>query len=92
MAAFFLAGSLSGGQIAGDVYEYELATDAGDKLTLLMQEPLDPSVEGSHHPIGIVGTISRQPGQRNLGLYGHRQACDLGHTGDSARLSDNRQT
>ena len=61
---------MSGGQIAGDVYEYELTTDAGDKLTLLMQEPLDPSVEGSHHPIGVVGSISDDPAKDISGYNG----------------------
>ena len=53
----FLAGALSGGEITGSVYEYQLTSDGGAKLTLLAAEPLDPAVEGSQRPVGIVGSI-----------------------------------
>jgi hypothetical protein len=53
----FLAGSLSGGDIAGDVYEYQLTTGDGKKLELLSAEPLDPLVKDSQRPVGIVGSI-----------------------------------
>jgi len=72
----FLAAVVSGGQIAGDVYQYELAgeynlvDDDGDRLSLLMQEPLDPSVEGSGRPIGIVGSIVDNPAEQIAGYQG----------------------
>jgi hypothetical protein len=66
----FLAGNLSGGQIAGDVYEYELATGDSGKLTLLFEGPLDPMVEGSGHPVGIVGSIVENPAEQVAGYSG----------------------
>lgn len=66
----FLAGTVSGGQIAGDVYEYELADGDGSKLTLLMREPLDPLVEGSDRPVGIVGSIVDNPAEQVTGYNG----------------------
>lgn len=57
----FLAGTLSGGQIAGDVYQYELTTDDQSTLTLLAAEPLDPAVEGAQQSAGIVGSIIEHP-------------------------------
>ena len=69
----FLAGKLSGGQIAGDVYEYELAPEDGGKLTLLMHEPLDPSIEGSGNPVAIVGSIVDNPADQIAGYHGTAQ-------------------
>jgi hypothetical protein len=66
----FLAGTPSGGQIAGDVYEYELATENSGKLTLLMREPLDPLVESSDQPVGIVGSIVDNPADEVVGYRG----------------------
>jgi len=66
----FLAGKVSGGQIEGEVYQYELALNDGDKLTLLMPEPLDPSVEVSNHPVGIVGSIVEKPAEQISGYSG----------------------
>jgi hypothetical protein len=69
-SGIFLAGTISGGQIAGDVYEYKLATEAGGDLTILMHEPLDPSVESSDRPVGIVGTIVENPRDTVTGYQG----------------------
>ena len=66
----FLAGSLSGGQITGDVYEYELASEDSGKLTLLMHRPLDPLVEGLGQPVGIVGSIVENPAEQIAGYRG----------------------
>jgi hypothetical protein len=66
----FLAGNLSGGQIAGEVYEYQLADVDGGRLTLLMQEPVDPLVEGSGRPVGIVGSIVENPAEEVAGYHG----------------------
>jgi hypothetical protein len=66
----FLSGTLSGGQIAGDVYEYQLADAQGETIALLMQEPLDPLVDGTSHPLGIVGTIVDNPAERIAGYQG----------------------
>ena len=56
-----LAGALSGGEIVGEIYEYQLATEDGNRLTLLAAEPLDPAVVGSQLPVGIVGSIVANP-------------------------------
>ena len=69
----FLAGTLSGGQIAGDVYEYELTTEGSGKLTLLIEEPIDPMVESSGHPVGIVGSIVENPAD---GVAGYRGTAE----------------
>jgi hypothetical protein len=66
----FLAGNLSGGQIAGDVYEYQLTDARGDRLALVMQEPVDPLIDGSDHPLGIVGTIVDNPVEQIAGYRG----------------------
>jgi hypothetical protein len=66
----FLSGKLGGGQIAGDVYEYQLADAKGDTMVLLMQEPLDPLVDGTNLPLGIVGTIVDQPAEEIDGYRG----------------------
>ncbi len=66
----FLSGKLSGGRIAGDVYEYQLTDAEGDTLPILMQEPLDPLMDGSTHPLGIVGTIVDRPAEQIAGYQG----------------------
>lgn len=66
----FLAGQLSGGQILGDIYEYELTSEDGGKLALLAAEPLDPSVESSQRPVGIVGSIIADPAADVAGYHG----------------------
>lgn len=66
----FLAGTLNGGAISGDVYEYELNTDDGVKLALLSAEPLDRSVESSHRQVGVVGSIVAHPTADVTGYQG----------------------
>jgi hypothetical protein len=68
----FLASAVHGGQIAGDVYEYETTIDDGNggKIALLMCEPLDASLEGSEQPIGIIGTIVERPADDVAGYQG----------------------
>jgi hypothetical protein len=66
----FLAGSVSGGKIVGDLYEYQLKTLDGSALALLMDEPLDPLVEESGHQVGIVGTIVDDPADQIAGYDG----------------------
>jgi len=66
----FLAGTLRGGEIAGDVYEYELTTDDGGKIALLAAEPLGPIVESSQRPVGIVGSIVAHPAADVAGYHG----------------------
>lgn len=69
----FLAGQLSGGDISGSIYEYELTIDDGGKFTLLAAEPLDPSVQGSSQPVGIVGSIVKHP---SVDVTGYRGTAD----------------
>jgi hypothetical protein len=66
----FLAGSVGGGEIAGDVYEYRLSTEDGSELTLLMPQPLDPETDASSQPLGIVGTIVEKPADEIAGYSG----------------------
>jgi hypothetical protein len=66
----FFAGTASGGQIAGDVYEYEVATEEGSKFTLLAAEPIEPSGEDSDRPVGIVGAIVDDPAENISGYSG----------------------
>lgn len=66
----FLAGALSGGRIAGDVYEYEFTDEGGHRLTLLTHEPVDPLAEGSAHPVAIVGSIVDHPSDQVVGYRG----------------------
>ncbi|MGD9635028.1 MAG: hypothetical protein AB7G28_18165 [Pirellulales bacterium] len=68
----FLAGTLSGGEIAGDVYQYQLETEDHSTLTLLSAEPLDPAVESSLNPAGIVGSIIDHP----AGVTGYTGTAD----------------
>jgi hypothetical protein len=66
----FLAGSVSGGRIVGDLYEYQLKSEDGSALALLMDQPLDPLVEGSDQEVGIVGTIVDDPADQIAGYSG----------------------
>ena len=61
----FLAGTLSGGQIAGDIYEYLLTTDDG-RFTLLAEKPLDDA----RQPVGIVGSVVENPADEVAGYQG----------------------
>ena len=84
----FLAGKLSGGQIAGDVYEYELATDDGGKAHAADAASRSiRSVDGSNHPVGIVGSIVDRPAEQITGYQGTAKRAIWVDTGDSARLS-----
>ncbi len=66
----FLTGEVSDGRIAGDLYEYVLATESGSRFTLLMQEPLDPMLEGIGQQVGIIGSIVDRPAQSVAGYQG----------------------
>jgi hypothetical protein len=73
----FVAGAVSGGESAGDVYEYQFTTSSGSPLTLadgkpvvvLMQEPLDPLLASSAE-LGIVGHILDRPRDEVVGYTG----------------------
>ena len=43
-----------------------------------MHEPLDPLVDGSDHPLGIVGTIVENPADANRGLSWHGSSVRFG--------------
>lgn len=66
----FVAGTAQGGQIAGEVYEYQISTEAGGKLTLLSREPLESSLADSSRPIGFVGAIVDHPVENVTGYQG----------------------
>jgi hypothetical protein len=66
----FLAGTIHGGEIAGDTYEYQLSTEAGGDLKLLLPRPLDTHVAAAGHPVGIVGSIVDNPTSKISGYTG----------------------
>jgi hypothetical protein len=66
----FLAGTIHGGDIAGDTYEYQLSTEAGGDLKLLLPRPLDTHVAAAGHPVGIVGSIVDNPASKISGYTG----------------------
>jgi hypothetical protein len=70
----FLAGTASGGQIAGDVYEYQLESAFGDSLVIISPQPLDRDAAAAT-TIGVVGTIVDGPAEKIAGYVGDaRQA------------------
>ncbi|HEY4232229.1 MAG TPA: hypothetical protein VGM76_02275 [Lacipirellulaceae bacterium] len=66
----FLSGAIHGGEIAGDAYEYQLSTEAGRDLTLLLPRPLDAHVAVAGHAVGIVGSIVDDPARKISGYTG----------------------
>jgi hypothetical protein len=66
----FLAGSIHGGEVVGDAYEYQLSTEAGGELKLLLPRPLDTHVAADGHPVGIVGSIVDNPAGKVSGYTG----------------------
>lgn len=57
----FLAGTVSGGQIAGDVYEYDLTAPDGGRYTVLSSRPLDSVADSADTAVAIVGTVVEHP-------------------------------
>jgi hypothetical protein len=66
----FMAGTIRGGEIAGDTYEYQLSTEAGGELRLLLPKPLDTHVAAAGHPVAIVGSIVDNPARKVSGYTG----------------------
>ena len=66
----FLSGKIHGGDIAGDMYEYGLSTEAGGELKILVPKPLDTHLAADGKPVGIVGSIIDQPAQKISGYTG----------------------
>jgi hypothetical protein len=66
----FVAGTIRGGEIAGDTYEYQLSTEAGGELKLLLPRPLDTHVAAAGHPVAIVGSIVDDPARKVSGYSG----------------------
>jgi hypothetical protein len=65
-----LVGKLRGGQIAGDVYEYQLELPtADDRLVVLSPQPIDAAPD-AESPLAIVGTIVPQPANEVAGYSG----------------------
>jgi hypothetical protein len=69
-----LVGSIRGGQIAGDMYQYELSTSDGHELAILLSRPLDADLSISGQPLAISGAIVDHPADQIVG-----------YTGDAAR-------
>lgn len=65
----FLTGSIRGGQISGDLYEYELSTATGPDLMLVAAQPLD-HLSDSPAGQGVVGAIIDDPTDRIPGYVG----------------------
>jgi hypothetical protein len=66
----FLAGTVGGGQIAGDVYEYSLTATDGNRYTVLSSQPLDTDSANPNPPVAIVGTIVDEPRANVAGYTG----------------------
>jgi hypothetical protein len=67
----FLSGKIHGGEIAGDMYEYGLSTEAGGELKILVPKPLDTHLAADGKSVGIVGSIIDQPAQKISGYTGN---------------------
>jgi hypothetical protein len=66
----FMAGTVRGGEIAGDSYEYQLTTEGGGELQLLLPRPIDTHVAAAGQPVGIVGSIVDEPAHKVSGYAG----------------------
>jgi hypothetical protein len=66
----FMAGTIHGGEIAGNTYEYQLSTEAGGDLPLLLPRPLDTHAAAADHPVAIVGSIVDDPARKVSGYTG----------------------
>lgn len=64
-----LVGTLGGGQIAGDVYEYQLNTPNGGTLTLVAAQPIDAALD-AHASTAVAGTIVQRPADEIAGYTG----------------------
>lgn len=66
----FLAGNLSGGEIAGALYEYRLTSSDGSPLVVLLPEPLAAQLESAGQTVVVVGSIVEQPAEKIPGYTG----------------------
>jgi len=66
----FLAGTTSGGEIVGDVYEYQLHAEDGAVRPILSPHPLESGTGGTSTQFGIVGTIVDRPAETVTGYSG----------------------
>ncbi len=69
-SGIFFAGTAEGGQIAGDVYEYQITADEGSEYTLLCREPFESALADSDRQIGVVGVIVDHPAENLQGYQG----------------------
>lgn len=67
----FMAGTIRGGEIAGDTYEYQLNNEGGNELKLLMPKPLDTHITADGRPVAIVGSIVDNPARKVSGYTGN---------------------
>jgi hypothetical protein len=66
----FLAGTVSWGQIAGDVYEYQVQTPDGIEYAVLSSQPIDAAGDTLDAGVAIVGTIVDHPAEEVTGYTG----------------------
>jgi hypothetical protein len=66
----FVAGSTSGGEIVGDVYEYPLQPGDGMVLSILSPRPLEGPNDGVTTRLGIVGSVVDRPADSIAGYTG----------------------
>ena len=66
----FLSGTFSGGEIAGDVYEYHFSTEDGSGLVVLVPQPLDYRLTSAGQKVAIVGAIVEKPADKITGYTG----------------------
>jgi hypothetical protein len=69
----FLAGTIGDGQIAGDVYEYELTTVAGGTYAVLSALPIESPPDAIGESVVVVGTIVDLPADKVSGYDGNAE-------------------
>ena len=91
-AASSCPGKIHGGEIAGDMYEYGLSTEAGGEVKILVPKPLDTHLAADGKSVGIVGSIIDQPAQKISGYIGNSPRADLGPRRDPPGLIVSRDS
>ena len=66
----FITGNLNGGEISGEVYEYQLSTENASSIVLLLAHPPEGPTATAGHAVAVVGAIVEQPAKRVAGYTG----------------------